>query len=161
MKAPKKIEVKMLEAEGKEAEQKILVDEVKQIKEYLLNEATEQCVQEFTVDDGKGKILSALVIEKKSIDFDFEKIMSKLDKRQIDTVFNKTYQFDIEQIKQLCQNDPSLHAKLKPAITVVKTINEEKFDTAVANGLIAEDDIKDCYTITKSKYLKLQRVKAK
>lgn len=148
--------IRLKEIDVEKNELKVEEDE---LKKDLMLEMEEECVDEFTYDDGEEKLLSVRMVESKKVNFDIDKILSKLNEKQIETVTDKVLVVDSKMLSKIIKDNPAIKSIIRPALEIKKQINEEKFQVAIDRGIITEKDVEECYEIKTSKYIKLQRKK--
>jgi hypothetical protein len=160
MKANKEFEQKIIQYEKNDKQISELKNQNDKIKDELISQFDFELDNEFIVDDGQEKNLSARLVENKKIEFDFDKIFVTLPKEKLDTIIEKSFIIeDQEKFIEIIKQNKGLKDLLKPAISVNKTINSNKLEYAFSKGIISEDDLKGCYNVKVSKYVKISRKK--
>lgn len=158
--APNKVAVLMRTIE---AERMIKDEHAKQETkglEQLKAKMVEKDVEEYIVDDGQDKVLSALLYKRVSIKYDLEKLKRNLSKQKLKAVSDSFLTVEEQGLRDFLKAHPNLKDELKQFIRKQSFINEAKLESMFQAGIIDVKDLKDCYTTTATNVLKLQRKKS-
>lgn len=159
--APKRIKNNMLQAEALKTDMDAMYKQTKEITEALKEGMVEEGIDEYIVDDGEDKVLSALVYENVQVQYDFEKLKQKLDKQQLNEISNSLLVVDEAGMQTFLRQYPELRKHLKRFISKVRVLNERKLDIAFEQGIVTLKHIRGCYTKTSRHAIRIQRVKRK
>lgn len=106
---------------------------------------------EYVKKSGESYILSVSRIQSSKIIFDAEKLESKVPKAISKKVILKKYTINnfsnlVEYLKS-CNVDPQ---KFKQFLDIEKSVDEKALEQVSELGLIEEEQIKDCYSVSKN-----------
>jgi len=159
--ANKQVAGLMSSAETTKLEQARLAEVYKGYEAGIREVMEEKGVAEYVLDDKpeEPKVLSASLYTRTSVNYDLEKIKSKLSKQQLKEVSDSMMVAEQEGLRLFIKNHPELRKELKQFVQKVTVINERKLALALEYGIIKVDDIKDCYSTKETEVFKLQRKK--
>lgn len=128
------------------------------MEELFDYEGIDKLVVEANDLDGEDLVVNK--VQKTSIDFDVDKLESRLDKKLSKEVIEKKYTItDFDRLViylRSCGVDPKV---FKSFLSVTKTADTKKLDKLADLGYINKDDLADCYEVTCDKPYFAVRVK--
>lgn len=142
------------------AEYKLYEEKYKQRKKELQDIIKSSGVNEFAINNGDNN-LKVNFIESTRINWDVEKLKSKLPKKIFNKIVKKEYKINdfsglVEYLKKYGVN-PKGFSKF---INVECKVDNKKVDELGEIGEVNIEDLKDCYSLDKiSEYVKFSEIK--
>lgn len=98
---------------------------------------------EFEVQNEDG-LLSAKLVNAVTITYLKEALKEKIGKQTFASISDKVYSVDEGALQDLLEEHPNLRKVLKGVILVDYVVNEEKLSSAIREGSVSMDDVKEC-----------------